>query len=157
MPYLLDSKMNNTNGFTVIELMAVVAIVSILAVVALAAYSDYAVRGKVAEAMGFAAEAKTKVSEYYYINKDMPLSNSEAGLPAPAEYEDRYEFIRTLELSTSDPYGIITITFKLPGTKADYKRLQLTPTTTDGIIYWRCSPPIDNGIDTNQVPANCRG
>lgn len=148
--------MKHKNGFTVIELMAVVAIFSILAVVALAAYSDYAVRGKVAEAMGFAVEAKTKVSEYYYNNKDMPLSNSEAGLPAPAEY-DKYEFIRTLELSSSDPYGIITITFKLPGTKADHKRLQLTPTTTDGIIYWRCSPPIDNGIDINQVPPNCRG
>lgn len=152
----MDNTMNDHNGFTVIELMAVVAIVSILAVVALAAYSDYSVRNKVAEAMGVAAEAKTKVSEYYYNNDGMPMSNSQAGLPAPSEY-DRHEFIRTLELSTSDPYGVITITFKLPGTKADHKRLQLTPTTTDGIIYWRCSPPIDNGIDINQLPPNCRG
>ena len=148
--------MIDRKGFTVIELMAVVAIVSILAVVALAAYSDYAVRNNVAEAMGFAAAAQTKVSEYYYNNKDMPLNNSEAGLPAPAEY-DKYEYIRRLELSTGDPYGIITITFKLPGTKADHKSLQLTPTTTDGVIYWRCSPPIYNGIDINQVPPNCRG
>lgn len=146
----------NNKGFTLIEMMAVVAIVSILAVVAIAAYSDYIVRSKVAEAMGFAAEAKTKVSEYYYNSREMPQSNSEAGLASPAEY-DQYDYVRRLELSTSDPYGIITITFKLPGTKADNKLLQLVPSTTDGVIYWRCSPPVENGIDVNQVPPNCRG
>ncbi len=156
MPDFMDKTMNNNKGFTVIELMAVVAIVSILAVVAIAAYSDYVVRSKVAEGMGFATEAKTKVSEYYYNNQKMPRNNSQAGLPAPESY-DKFDFMRRLEVSTVDPYGIITITFKLPGTKADHKRLQLTPTTTDGIIYWRCSPPIDNGIDVNQVPPNCRG
>jgi len=148
--------MNYRKGFTVIELMAVVAIVSILVVVALAAYSDYVVRDKVAEAMGFAAEARTKVSEYYYNNQEMPQSNFEAGLAAPAEY-DKYDYVRRLELSTNDPYGIITITFKLPGTKADNKLLQLIPSTTDGVIYWRCSPPNADGIDANQVPPSCRG
>lgn len=148
--------MRNNKGFTVIELMAVVAIVSILAVVALAAYSDYVVRSKVAEAMGFAAEAKTKVSEYYYNNGDMPRNNRQAGLPAPADYDD-YAYLRRLELSTSDPYGIITVTFKLPGTKADNKLLQLIPNTTDGIVYWTCSTPPDDGIEVSQVPPNCRG
>jgi len=152
----MDNAMKNNKGFTVIELMAVVAIVSILAVVALAAYSDYAVRSKVAEAMGFAAEAKTKVSEYYYNNQEMPRNNLQAGLPAPGEY-DRFDYLSRLELSTSDPLGTITITFKLPGTKADNKLLQLVPSTTDGIVYWRCSPPAEDGIDVNQVPPNCRG
>lgn len=148
--------MNTNKGFTVIELMAVVAIVSILAVVALAAYSDYAVRSNVADAMGFAAEAKTKVSQYYYNNEEMPRSNVQAGLAAPAEYE-KFDHIRRLELSTKEPYGTITITFRLPGTKADNKMLRLTPSTTDGIIYWRCSAPADKGIDVNQMPPNCRG
>lgn len=136
--------------------MAVVAIVSILAVVAIAAYSDYAVRSKVDEAMGFAVEAKTKVSQYYYNNKEMPQNNAEAGLRAPEEYE-KFEYMRRLELSRSEPFGVITITFKLPGTKADNKLLQLIPSTTDGVIYWRCTPPSVNGIADNQLPPNCRG
>lgn len=152
----MDYDMRDNKGFTVIELMAVVAIISILAVVALAAYSDYAVRSKVAEAMGFAAEAKTKVSEYYYNNGDMPQSNRQAGLPKPEDYGN-YAHLSRLELSTSDPYGTITITFNLPNTKSDEKLLQLVPETTDGIVYWTCSPPAVDGIEVSQVPPNCRG
>jgi len=148
--------MTKQAGFTVIELMAVVAIVSILAVLALAAYSDYVVRSKVAEAMGFAAEAKTSVSEYYYNQKKMPINNTQAGLSDPDAY-DKYDYIRRLELSSSAPYGTITITFKLLGSKADNKQLQLIPSTMDGVVSWRCLPPAVNGIDVNQVPPNCRG
>jgi type IV pilus assembly protein PilA len=148
--------MTRNKGFTVIELMAVVAIVSILAVLALAAYSDYVVRSKVAEAMGFAAEARTSVSSYYYDTGSMPQTNSQAGLPDPDSY-DHHDFISRIELSSSEPYGVINITFKLIGTKADGKELQLVPTTMDGMVYWRCLPPAVNGIDSSQVPPNCRG
>ena len=153
---MMDTAMTRNKGFTVIELMAVVAIMSILAVLALAAYSDYIVRSKVAEGMGFAAEARTSVSEYYYNTGDMPTNNAQAGLPAADSY-NRYDYLRKLELSSTDPLGVITITFKLPGSKADNKELQLTPSTMDGIMYWRCAAPAVNGIENNQIPPSCRG
>ena len=74
------SPLGSESGFTVIELMIVVTIVSILAVIAMPAYVEYATRSKVSEAMGFMGEAKTSVSEYFYINGNTwPTTNDEAG------------------------------------------------------------------------------
>ena len=147
--------MNNSKGFTLVELMAVVAIVSILATIALSAYTDYVIRSKVSEGMNFLAEAKTSVSEYYYTTKILPTTNQQAGLPTIDDY-DQHKYIRRLELTTATP-GVITVTFKLPGTSSDGKQLQLTPLTRDGLINWECLPPDDTGISRSRVPPNCRG
>jgi type IV pilus assembly protein PilE len=56
-------------GFTLIELMIVVAIVAILAAVALPSYSDYVIRGKLAEAQGELAAIRTKLETYYLDNR----------------------------------------------------------------------------------------
>lgn len=152
----MGNTMHNSKGFTLIELMAVVAIVSILAVVATATYSDYIVRSKVSEGMVFASEAKTSVTDYYYNTQKLPRNNRQAGLP-PAETYDQFNFISRLEVSSIAPYGAIIITFKIPGSKADNKELQLIPSTRDGLVSWTCLPPEENGIDVNQVPPNCRG
>ncbi|MBK6509151.1 MAG: pilin [Haliea sp.] len=153
----MKAAIDTQNGFTLIELMAVVAIVSILSMVAMATYADYVTRSKVGEGLVFASEAKTSVTEYYYNNQKWPKNNSQAGLPAADSYDQNFEYIKSLEVATSEPYGVITITFKLTGTKADNKQLQLIPNTKDTVVYWSCKPPRENGIDTTQVPPNCRG
>ena len=85
------------SGFTIVELMVVVAIVSVLALVALPVYLDYTVRSKVSEALVFMAEAKTSVSDSYYLNHVMPTNNSAAGLRDPNEY-NTYDYISKLEV-----------------------------------------------------------
>jgi type IV pilus assembly protein PilA len=145
-----------SRGFTLIELMAVIAIISILAMVAMSSYAEFVTRSKIGEGMVFAAEAKTAVTGYYYDTQRLPHSNSQAGLPEPDAY-DSHAFIRRLELSTVEPFGIVTVTFKLPGTKDDNRKLQLIPATRDGKITWKCLPPPEDGIGASKVPANCRG
>ena len=112
----MKAAIDTQNGFTLIELMAVVAIVSILSMVAMATYADYVTRSKVGEGLVFASEAKTSVTEYYYNNQKWPKNNSQAGLPAADSYDQNFEYIKSLEVATSEPYGVITITFKLTGT-----------------------------------------
>ena len=143
------------SGFTIIELMVVVAIVSILAVIALPAYRDYVTRSKVSEGMGFAAEAKTSVSEYYHTNRKMPTNNDAAGLAPPGNYS-RYDFVRSLSVGSDPLDGTITINFKLPNTPVDNKNLQLVPDTSGIDIVWNCRPAVVNGVDSKFVPPNCR-
>lgn len=152
----MNQSKNNNKGFTIIELMAVVSILSILAVLALAVYGDYVVRGKVAEGMGFVAEARTSVSEYYYDQKEMPENNSQAGLIEPEKY-DKFDYISRLEISSSPEAGKITVTFKIEGQEANGKKLELVPSTMNGLVFWECRPTATDGMDVNQVPPNCRG
>lgn len=156
MNFNVRPQMPRQRGFTVIELMAVVAIVSILAVISIAVYSDYTNRSKVAEGMAFAAEAKTSVSEYYYNTGKMPAENGQAGLADADEY-DNFTYISKLEVTAEPRPGTITITFKLPGSSADGKLLQLIPSTRSQAVFWTCVPPAENGMDANQLPPNCRG
>lgn len=60
---------NKFQGFTLIELMIVVAIVGILASIALPAYSDYVLRGKLAEAYSELATLRIRMEQYYQDNR----------------------------------------------------------------------------------------
>lgn len=54
--------MNQSRGFTLIELMIVVAIVGVLAAVALPAYQDYVARARISEGLVLVTEAKHEVA-----------------------------------------------------------------------------------------------
>ena len=142
-------------GFTIIELLAVVAILSILAVVALSAYSDYVVRSKIAEGLGFATEAKTSVTEYYYSINRMPTNNEEAGLPPSAAYAD-YDFIESLDIITvGNQGGVVEVVFAINGLGAD-NVLHLRPSTSVIPMSWLCTAPDEDGVANERLPPACR-
>ena len=81
--------MKNSEGFTLIELMAVVAILSILAVIALGAYTDYVVRSKVSEGLAFAADGTLYAADddtltFFPLNPDNALVDVRTRSPIPA-------------------------------------------------------------------------
>ena len=61
----LNSRMNKSRGFTLIELMIVVAIVGIIAAVAVPNYIDYVRRGHVADMTSALSDAKLRVEQRY--------------------------------------------------------------------------------------------
>ncbi len=138
-------------GFTLIELMIVVAIIGILAAVAIPAYNDYTVRAKVSEGIGFAAAAKTSVSEYYQAMGNMPSSATQAGLGSSITSQ----YVSALTYSGSGTSGVVTVAFNAIGgdvTAGD--TLVFTGLGRPNGVDWAC----DTGGTLAQKyrPANCR-
>lgn len=64
--------MGRQTGFTLIEVMIVVAIVAILAAIAIPSYSDYVMRGKIAEATTNLADARVRMEQFFQDNRTYP-------------------------------------------------------------------------------------
>jgi type IV pilus assembly protein PilE len=65
----MDMKERVQQGFTLIELMIAVAIVGILAAVAYPAYTDYIVRGNLADAAAALADIRVKLEQHFQDNR----------------------------------------------------------------------------------------
>ena len=141
--------MNKQQGFTLIELMIVVAIVGILAAIAIPAYQDYTTRARVSEAIGFAAAAKTAVSESVISTGSLPANNAAAGLAAADAISSTY--VESLTIAS----GVITVAIKsTQNTTVDAGSIVLTPTVTSAGVNWACK--VNDANMYQYVPANCR-
>lgn len=141
--------MKKQQGFTLIELMIVVAIIGILAAVALPAYQDYTIRAKVSEAIGFAAAAKTAVSEHVISKDKWPSNNASAGLAQDISISSAV--VKSVAVSGST----ITITLSNSGLgEAGGKAFILKGGTAGSGVNWTCLP---NTVPAKFLPSSCRG
>lgn len=69
--------MKAKNGFTLIELMIVVAIIGLLAAVGIPMYSDYVIRGKLAEGTSALSDGRVRMEQFFQDNRTY------VGGPAP--------------------------------------------------------------------------
>ncbi|TXJ00043.1 MAG: prepilin-type N-terminal cleavage/methylation domain-containing protein [Neisseriales bacterium] len=133
-------------GFTIIELMIAVAIIGVLAAIAIPAYQNYIIRAKVSEALTFASQAKTAVSEYYQSQGALPTSNSQAGLAAASSISGTN--VSSVSIDTN---GAITVTTSIATISGN---IMFSPSTSASGINWSCT---GGGTLNNQFrPSNCK-
>jgi type IV pilus assembly protein PilA len=136
-------------GFTLIELMIVVAIIGILAAIAIPAYQDYTIRAKVTEGIGFAAAAKTAISEFYLSNNDFP-TQTESGVA-----DISTTIVEAVVVTRSDASsGTIQIDFRdLGGDTSAGENIIFNGLGTSTGVSWACT---SGDLAAKYRPSNCR-
>jgi type IV pilus assembly protein PilA len=133
-------------GFTIIELMIAVAIIGVLAAIAIPAYQNYIIRAKVSEALTFASQAKTAVSEYYQSQGTLPADSPAAGLAT--------SITGTNVSQVTVNAGAITVTASIAGVPTASSNIVFTPTVSSSGVTWQCTS--GGSLDNQYRPSNCK-
>ena len=161
---------NNSRGFTLIELMIVVAIIGILSSLAISAYQTYTIRAQVSEGVYMAGSAKAPLIDAYLQTGSAPADRVAAGMSAnPTDTQGSY----VSQVAVNN--GRVEITYGGPMAHQDIfgDTLFLTPyLTSSNSVAWRCGNAgapsggalLNNGqdhedggtVETRYLPQICR-
>ena len=143
------TNLHQQNGFTLIELMIVLAVVAIILTLAIPTYSNYTIRGKVAEGLSLANAAKTAIAATCEESRTITdLNNNLAGYGfQPTDY------VASIALSGPCTAPVITILTQNTGADSD-PTLTITGNFTagSGHVSWLC---VSSGLNLH-VPDICR-
>ena len=131
--------------------MIVVVIIGILAAVGIPQYQNYVARSQAAEGFSLAGGLRTALAEYHDTHGVFPDSTTDAhtaiGIEPAGNIIGKYI---TGVVVSDDGSGTITATFG-PASQHDGKFLRLTPTATDGAVYFDCT----TDIEESYRPSGC--
>ena len=130
--------------------MIVVAIIGILAAVAIPQYQNYVARSQAAEGFSLAGGLKTALAEYHDTNGVFPDGTTDAHTAIGIEPVGNIigKYITGVEVSND---GLGTITAKFGSGYHTGKFLRLTPTATDGAVFFNCT----TDIEESYRPSDC--
>lgn len=123
-----DFKINNSRGFTLIELMIVIAILAIVSAIAIPAYNGYITSARMSEAKNNISALKLAQEEYFLENNDYfdgtsaaDLNTNSGGLWTVAGGEGGVNFTYNVS-TTATGYSILATgsTAKVLGKTVNY-------------------------------------
>jgi type IV pilus assembly protein PilE len=98
--------MNNSKGFSLIELMIVVVVVGIIAAIAIPQYSQYVVRGNRAAAQSFMLDVSNREKQYLLDARSYADSLATLGMTPPVEVSRNYTITISAPAGTPPTYTI---------------------------------------------------
>jgi type IV pilus assembly protein PilA len=143
--------------------MIVVAIIGILAAIAIPQYQNYTKRAKISDVMSLAAGDKTRISEYYSTNGEIPKKNAAAGDGTDAVTDgvdisspDDSQYVDAVDYNPGKDTASIAYTLENVGSGADGQIItwKMDATTSNATLKWTCTT---DGVNTNLLPKSCQG